>query len=67
MDNSKTSVLALFPYSELSNFIIWKKQSLFERQGANKKLYPSPNPNLKLNPNCNPSSNPNVNPNPNLK
>ena len=32
-----------------------------------KKLYQSPNPNLKLNPNCNPSSNPNINPNQNLK
>ena len=39
-ENSKTSVLALFPYSKLLNLIIWKKQSLFERQGANKKILP---------------------------
>ena len=36
-----------------------KQQSLFARQGANEKLYPSPNPYLKLNPNCNPNLNPN--------
>ena len=50
MANGKTSVIALFPASKPYNHIIRKRQSLIPpRQRANKKRYPSPNPNLKLN------------------
>ena len=68
MTNGKTLVITLFPASKPQNHIIKKSQSLiFARQRANKKRYPNPNPNLKLNPTCNLSSNPNVNPNLNSK
>ena len=44
-----------------------KNRAYLNARVQTKKLYQSPNPNLKLNPNCNPSSNPNINPNQNSK
>ena len=51
MGNGKTSVLALFPASEQKISIIYKKTGLFlHARVQTKKLYTSPNPNLKTKP-----------------